>query len=170
MKNLYLIGGTMGIGKTAVCQRLKKKLDCAVFLDGDWCWDSDPFIVNKETKKMVMDHICFLLNSFLSCSVYENVIFCWVMHEQSIIDTIVNRLDLMDVSLHCISLIADEKTVVEHLRSDVDLGIREKDVIKRSLERLGLYRSLTTEKIDVSGLTIDQTVEKIIHLKEEENR
>ena len=80
------------------------------------------------------------------------------------------RLDLTDVSLHCISLIADEKTVVEHLRSDIDLGIREKDVIKRSLKRLGLYRNLTTEKIDVSGLTIDQTVEKIIHLKEEENR
>ncbi len=100
MKNLYLIGGTMGIGKTAVCQHLKKKLDCAVFLDGDWCWDSDPFVVNDETKKMVMDHICFLLNSFLSCSVYENVIFCWVMHEQSIIDTIVSRLDLTDISLH----------------------------------------------------------------------
>ena len=169
MKNLYLIGGTMGIGKTAVCQHLKKKLDCAVFLDGDWCWDSDPFVVNDETKKMVMDHICFLLNSFLSCSVYENVIFCWVMHEQSIIDTIVSRLDLTDISLHCISLIADEKTVVEHLRSDIDLGIREKDVIKRSLERLGLYRNLTTEKIDVSGLTIDQTVEKIVSFKEEEN-
>ena len=26
MKNLYLIGGTMGVGKISVCQRLKSKL------------------------------------------------------------------------------------------------------------------------------------------------
>lgn len=34
MKTLYLIGGTMGVGKTTVCQRLKKVLPNAVFLDG----------------------------------------------------------------------------------------------------------------------------------------
>ncbi|WP_277820723.1 hypothetical protein [Dubosiella muris] len=38
MKTLWLIGGPMGIGKTTVGQALKKKLDRAVFLDGDWCW------------------------------------------------------------------------------------------------------------------------------------
>lgn len=44
----------MGVGKTAVCQRLKEALPAAVFLDGDWCWDADPFQVNEETKDMVM--------------------------------------------------------------------------------------------------------------------
>lgn len=34
MKNLYLIGGAMGVGKTTVCQRLKLKLNNSVFLDG----------------------------------------------------------------------------------------------------------------------------------------
>ena len=33
MKKLYLIGGTMGIGKTTTCQVLKTKLDKSVFLD-----------------------------------------------------------------------------------------------------------------------------------------
>lgn len=37
MKTLYLIGGTMGVGKTKVCQLLKDKLPNSVFLDGDWC-------------------------------------------------------------------------------------------------------------------------------------
>ena len=40
MKTLYLIGGTMGVGKTAVSQQLKKDLPNSVFLDGDWCWDA----------------------------------------------------------------------------------------------------------------------------------
>ena len=84
MKRLYLIGGTMGVGKTSVCQLLKSKTHNAVFLDGDWCWDADPFQVTDETKRMVTDNICFLLNSFLHCSAYQNIIFCWVMHEQDI--------------------------------------------------------------------------------------
>ena len=65
MKTLYLIGGTMGVGKTAVSQQLKIDLPNSVFLDGDWCWDANPFQVTEETKAMVTDNICFLLNNFL---------------------------------------------------------------------------------------------------------
>ena len=57
MKNLYLIGGTMGVGKTTACRILKGLLPRAVFLDGDWCWDADPFVVTEETKGMVTDNI-----------------------------------------------------------------------------------------------------------------
>ena len=67
----------MGVGKTAVCQQLKSDLPNSVFLDGDWCWDANPFQVTNETKAMVTDNICYLLNNFLHCSAYENVIFCW---------------------------------------------------------------------------------------------
>ena len=47
----------MGVGKTTVSQQLKKTLRNSVFLDGDWCWDADPFQVTEETKKMVMQNI-----------------------------------------------------------------------------------------------------------------
>ena len=83
MKTLFMIGGTMGVGKTTVCQQLKRDLQNSVFLDGDWCWDASPFQVTDETKSMVTDNICYLLNNFLHCSAYENVIFCWVMHQQA---------------------------------------------------------------------------------------
>lgn len=68
MKTLYLIGGTMGVGKTTTCQILKRELPKAVFLDGDWCWDADPFVVTPETQSMVLGNIAYLLNSFL-CSI-----------------------------------------------------------------------------------------------------
>ena len=66
MKNVYLIGGTMGVRKTAACQILKNKLPNCVFLDWDWCWDMHPFQVTPETKKMVMENICFLLSGEIS--------------------------------------------------------------------------------------------------------
>ena len=50
MKTIYIIGGTMGVGKTTVSQQLKKELPNSVFLDGDWCWDANPFQVTEETK------------------------------------------------------------------------------------------------------------------------
>jgi hypothetical protein len=81
MKNLIIVGGTMGVGKTATCRELQKILPRNVFLDGDWCWDMHPFVVTGETKAMVNSNIAHLLNGFLACSEFENVIFCWVLHE-----------------------------------------------------------------------------------------
>lgn len=52
MKTLYMIGGTMGVGKTTLCQQLKQDLQNSVFLDGDWCWDASPFQVTDEIKHL----------------------------------------------------------------------------------------------------------------------
>ena len=163
-KNLYIVGGTMGIGKNTVCRILKKKLDNCVFLDGDWCWDMDPFQVTPETKKMVLGNIIFLLNSFIHCPAYENVVFCWVMHEQKIIDDILSGLDTAEWEVKLFSLICSREALAERLKKDVEAGIRTEDVIARSMERLPLYGNLDTIKIDVSALTPEQTAECIMEI------
>ncbi len=101
----------MGAGKTTVCQKLKTVMNNSVFLDGDWCWDMHPFQVNDETKKIVIENICFLLNNFIRCSVYENIIFCWVMDRQEIIDSIVSRLDLLDCRMYSVSLVCSPEAL-----------------------------------------------------------
>lgn len=161
MKNIYLIGGTMGVGKTTTCQILKNKLCNCVFLDGDWCWDMHPFQVTEETKKMVMENICFLLNQFIRCGAYENIVFCWVMHEQAIIDEILSRLEIGDNPVRAISLVCSEKALRERLQGDVDAGLRSEDVIERSIARLGLYERLDTEKLDVSYMSAGEAAERI---------
>ena len=157
MKTLYLIGGTMGVGKTAVSQQLKNDLPNSVFLDGDWCWDASPFQVTEETKAMVTDNICYLLNNYLRCSAYENIIFCWVMHEQFIIDSIVERLNTENCNVKCISLMTDEATLRNRLEADVVAGKRTEDVIERSIARISKYQSLNTIKID----TVDKTMQLV---------
>ncbi len=164
MKTLYLIGGTMGVGKTTVSRQLKKDLPDSVFLDGDWCWDADPFIVTEETKEMVINNICFLLNNFLHCSAYKNIIFCWVMHEQSIIDSILEKLDTNHCDVKKISLIADEKKLCERLAADVASGVRTADVIGRSVERIPMYRALDTIKIDTDNKTVREIADEIMTL------
>ena len=165
MKTLYFIGGTMGVGKTTVGQLLKRDLVNSVFLDGDWCWDASPFQVTEETKKMVIDNICHLLNNFLHCSAYENVIFCWVMHQQSIIDCILENLDLNDCDVKRISLMADENNLRHRLMADVKRGMRTADVIDRSIARMPLYQALDTIKIDTSNKTPERIADEIKYLR-----
>ena len=164
MKNLYIIGGTMGVGKTTVCQQLKKRLNNSVFLDGDWCWDASPFQVTEETKEMVTDNICYLLNNFIRCSAYENIFFCWVLHEQFIIDSILAKLKTDNVNVKCISLVCNESTLRKRLEKDITDGIRESVVIERSLARLRNYSSLNTVKINTEGKTVNDIANEIIRL------
>ena len=146
---------------------LKTKLDKSVFLDGDWCWDMHPFVVNKETKKLVLNNICALLNNDIKCNAFENIIFCWVMHEQSIIDDLLSCLDLNDVKVIAISLVCQKEALEKRIQKDINQGIRKPDILARSVERLEMYQKLNTYKIDVSNKTIEEIVKEIIKVGDE---
>lgn len=161
MKKLFLIGGTMGVGKTSVCRELQTLLPDCVFLDGDWCWNMRPFRVTEETKRMVLENIRFLLNQFLGCSAYRNIVFCWVMHEQGIIDFILSGLELSGCEVVNLSLVCSSEALERRLRGDVERGVRQEEVIARSAARLPLYDVLKTEKLDVSQMTARQAAEMI---------
>ncbi len=161
MKNLIFVNGTMGVGKTATCRELQKLLPNCVFLDGDWCWDASPFIVNDETKAMVLKNIAYLLDSFLLCPAYDNVLFCWVMHEQSIAESILSAINITNVTIYQYSLTCTESALRARLTEDIMAGVREEDIIARSIPRLVNYQEMDTQKIDVSNITAAQAADEI---------
>ena len=166
MKRLILINGTMGVGKTAVCRVLEKELaPCALFV-GDWCWEMHPFQVTEETKRMVMENISFLLGQFLRCSAYETVLFCWVMQEESIAEDLLHRLDLRDIWVERFTLMASEQVLRQRLERDVAAGLRQRDVIARSVQRLPMYQAMKTVKIDTSDLCVQQAAQQILWMLE----
>jgi hypothetical protein len=146
----------MGVGKTTTCRELQKILPNNVFLDGDWCWDMQPFKVSEETKAMVLDNITYLLNNFIKCSEYENIIFCWVMHTQSIIDDVLSGLKTSDCSVKVFSLVSDQTALRKRLSKDISNGVRTAGVIQRSVDRVAKYYNLKTDKIDVSNISAKQ--------------
>lgn len=157
MKHVYLIGGPMGIGKSTICNQLNQDLDHSVFLDGDWCWNMDPFIVNQDTKNMVLDNITHCLNNFIHTPGIENIIFCWIMHKQDIIDQIIQKLDTEGVDIHLISLICEKEELIKRMLIDR----RDNQTIRKSLQYLELYKDLDTQKIDVTTLDVQKTIDKI---------
>lgn len=164
MKTLYIIGGPMGAGKTTVSRALQKQLDHSVFLDGDWCWAAHPFQVTEETKQMVLRNIRFVLGQFLHCSAYRSVIFCWVLHEQAILDAVLDGLDLTGCAVKNVSLLCSEAELRARLQRDVESGLRTEDVIGRSLARLPAYAGLPTVKIDTTGRTPAEVAAQIAAL------
>ena len=153
MKTLYLIGGPMGVGKTSIARELNRILPASVMLDGDWCWAAEPFTVTDETKELVLDNISHMLRNFLACSAYENVILCWVMHEQGIIDDILRRVapDSAGVEVRVISLVCDASELSARIHADVDAGLRDEGSVDRALAYLPLYEKLESERIDTTA-------------------
>ena len=166
MKHLILVNGTMGVGKTAVCTHLLDLLQPGVFLDGDWCWNMKPFVVNEETRAMVMDNIACQLGNFLRCSVYQYVIFCWVMHRESILRELLRRLPLEGCQVDVFTLTATAEALNKRISRDIRRGLRTPDVLLRSLSRMELYREMDTRKIDVSCISALDAAREISRLVE----
>lgn len=161
MKKLIMINGTMGVGKSTVCNILFKMLNNSVYLDGDWCWNMNPFVVSDENKEMVINNISYLLKSYLNNSGYKYIIFCWVIHDEAIFKQILDKLNGFDFELYKISLVCSEESLKNRLNIDVENGIRKTDVISRSIERISFYEKMDTVKIDVSNITPKDAAKKI---------
>ena len=164
MKNLILIGGTMGVGKTTVSKELQKILPRNVFLDGDWCWAAEPFTVNDETKEMVMENITYLLGQFLRCSAYENVIFCWVMHQRGILDSILRRLETRGWQVCAVALVCSPEALSRRHAADAAAGKRGVGSLERALAYLPLYAGLGVPQLDTSQIGPADAAERIIRM------
>lgn len=154
----------MGVGKSAACKELNKRLCRSVWLDGDWCWMMNPFIVTPENKSMVVDNITYLLRNFLINSFLEYVLFSWVIHSEEIFDLLLERLCDLQFRVIKITLICSEAVLKERLLWDINRNQRDEGIVERSLNRLKLYQHLDTVKIDTTDLSVNKTVDKIINI------
>ena len=158
MKNIIFINGTMGVGKSSVSRQLNKLLPGSVYLDGDWCWMADPFVVNDETKAMVTDNICHLLNNFIACSQYENIIFCWVMDYESIYESIASKLNSRQCNIYRFTICCDNETLRQRVEND---SLQEGRDYEKSLARVDRFNVMDTVKIHNDDITAYETAVKI---------
>ena len=151
-KQLILVGGAMGVGKSAVCRELLRQLTPGVWLDGDWCWNMNPFVVSEENKRMVLSNITHLLRAYLNNSSCRYVLFCWVMDQPLLFEAVLGPLRDIPFTSHSFSLVCTEQALRERLGTAVRGGTRL-CCIPRSLRRLPAYAALPTCKLDVTSLT-----------------
>ena len=105
----------MGVGESAVCRELLRQLTPGVWLDGDWCWNMNPFVVSEENKRMVLSNITHLLRAYLNNSSYRYVLFCWVMDQPLLFEAVLGPLRDIPFTLHSFSLVCTEQVLRERL-------------------------------------------------------
>ncbi len=84
------------------------------------------------------------------------------MHEQNIIDAILNKVNTADCVVKIVSLMAKRETLTERIVRNIDSGCRDADVLERSIERLPLYQSVNSIKVKTDGKTVHEIAEEII--------
>ena len=162
-RTLYLVGGPMGVGKTTLCRLLEHRLPACAFLDGDWCWEMDPFVVTEETRRMVLDNIVYLLNSFLHCSVYENVVFGWVLHLPETWAELEARLDTAGWRVVRTVLVCAPEQLRARLEADIAAGRRPPDCVPRALDRLETCRRLPAAwQLDTTALSPAHVADRLL--------
>ena len=159
MVKLIIINGAPGVGKSVVGNLLFSRLDNSTFLDGDDVWRINPFEVNEITKGLVEENIASVLRNYIEAQ-YEYVILTWVLHQQSIIDNLLSKLNDLKFNTRIFTLIADEEVLLERLK----LNKTSKTDPDIALDRLKQSLKLTTEKIDTSSLKPGNVVDKILDL------
>jgi cytidylate kinase len=157
MKSLVVIGGPMGVGRSAVCRELLSRSDKAVWLDGDWCWMMHPWQVTTETEAMVERNIIVLLRNYLSCSAYETVIFDWVLDKELIVHTILSGLQDLEYRVARVSLVC----APEELRARLITDAHSPSILDETVLRLPLYQALEAPCLDTTGLTVSQVVDRV---------
>lgn len=160
-KNLVIINGVMGVGKTTISKNLYKKLDNSFWLDGDNCWMMNPFEVTEENKVMVVDNIVYLLNNFIKNSKSKYIIFNWVIHTDEIMENILSKLDTNNLEIYKITLMCSIEKLIKRIKEDIQVGLRDEDNINRSLDKLDSYNKMKTIKIDTSDKSIEQIIQEI---------
>ncbi len=109
----------------------------------------------------MLDNITHLLQNFIDCGEFENIVFVWVMHEQSIIDALKAELHERDFRFYNFSLVCSPDVLKRRIECDVADGIRTTDVIERSIPRLPLYEILDSIKINTDELNADAVADII---------
>ncbi|WP_340023850.1 AAA family ATPase [Paenibacillus sp. FSL K6-1096] len=165
MKKLVIVNGTMGVGKSTIVSEVYKELQNSVWLDGDWCWQMNPWNVTEENKLMVMNNIHYILNQYLENSMFEYVFFSWVIHKESILDEILAGLIGKEYQLIKVTLMCSEENLVKRMRQDA----RSESQIENSIKRLENYKEMNTKKLNTNGKEIDLIIKEFLHMIVEGN-
>lgn len=152
MKNLIIIFGKTGVGKTTTAENLNYKLNNSVFFDGDWaCCEGPNYMSEYEINFFKQKNLCNIIDNFNSCDSIKNIIITWNIIFDGLKEIIYRYIDIMNIIL--IELCCDKNIIHKRLKN--------KFILEKTNFNLFLPNTLYKFTIDTSLLTIIDVVNKI---------
>ena len=158
VKTLLVLNGAPGIGKSVTAREIQKRLYRSVWLDGDWCWMANPWIVTQETKEVAESNMAFVLSNFLGCSEYRYVIYSWLFRRNEVLRSVLDRLTTSAFETIFITLTCEPETYKSRL---MHAGRKNSD-IQRHVKTLAMCSDVDAIQIETTGVAIPAVVEAIL--------
>ncbi len=165
MKQLIVIIGPNGVGKTTTAKEIVGQYENVAYVDSDWCRVMNPFVFTESTKETIAENIYCLLRNYLSCGDVNRVVFthAWHGERKAIFEKVMEKLknEPLEFKLTIIILKCSEDENIKRATQDGRDEIR----IKRGMEMtFSFYDNLDYPCIDTTNMTPTAVAQQIVEL------
>jgi len=165
MKQLIVIIGPNGVGKTTTAKKIVEQYKNVAYVDSDWCRVINPFVFSESTKETIVENIYCLLRNYLFCSDVNKVVFTYAWHgeRKEIYERIMEKLKNESIEFK-LTIIILKCSKVENIKRAVQDG-RDEIRIKRGMEMtFYFYDNLDYPCIDTTDMTPSTVAQQIVSM------
>lgn len=163
MKQLIVIIGPNGVGKSTTAKKILEKHTQVAYVDSDWCRMINPFGFTEITKRTVQDNIYCLLRNYLNCDDIETILFTYSWHgaRKEIYENVIERLN-KDCEKFKVFIVVLKCSKEENIRRSKEDGRDETRIDRGIKHTFSFYDQYDYPVIDTTTMTASQVAEKII--------
>jgi len=153
---LILIGGEAWTGKSTCARILYKQLNNSAWLDGDDVWRVNPWSVDDPRLRTSDINMAFVIQTYLQSEFDYVILSSIVLSVPSITEGILKRIKGVEYELVSLTLMCDEKTLIERAKERDNNQSPDFVVLKQT-------RELTdTIKIKTAGKSPEEVVDEML--------
>ena len=134
MKQLIVIIGPNGVGKSTTAKSIVSQHERCAYVDSDWCRAMNPFEFTNITKQTVIENIYCLLCNYLTCEEIDTVVFTYGWHgvRKEIYEKVIDKLKNDGIEFNE-NIVVLKCSMEENIRRAIEDG-RDMPRIKRGIE------------------------------------
>ena len=163
MKQLIIIIGPNGVGKSTTAKSIVSQYERCAYVDSDWCRAMNPFEFTNITKQTVIENIYCLLRNYLTCEEIDIVVFTYGWHgeRREIYEKVINKLKKTGIEFEE-NIVILKCSLDENVRRAMEDG-RDMVRIKRGIEKtFSFYDKYDYPCIDTTKMEPSKVAEQIM--------
>ncbi|MBQ8040979.1 MAG: AAA family ATPase [Lachnospiraceae bacterium] len=165
MKQLIVIIGPNGTGKSTTAKTYVEQYPQTAYVDSDWCRVMNPFDFTEITQETITENIYCLLHNYLTCNAVKTVIFTYGWHgpRKKIYDSVIAKLKQDGIDFNEVIIVL-KCSKDENIKRAIKDGGDESRVNRGMEMTFSFYDEFDYPIIDTTNMTPSQAATEIHNL------